>query len=137
MSAAIETVIVERLRVLDDQRQAQVLDFVEFLATKSIAASSADAKTIEQAVLQLPMRQRAELAHKLLLSLEDRGDDEISEAWRIEALRRSAEIDSGAVETLSAEDARREVRKLLSRRDDLTVESEQTIAANVAGILEA
>jgi putative addiction module component (TIGR02574 family) len=69
-------------------------------------------ETIEETVLHLPMQQRAELAHKLLLSLED-GEDEIAEAWRIEALRRSAEIDSGAVKTISAEEASAAVRLLL------------------------
>jgi len=62
--------------------------------------------------------------------------DEIESLWLAEALRRSAEIDSGAVKNISAEEARREVRKLLTRQDHLTPESAQTIAANVAGILE-
>ncbi len=70
-------------------------------------------ETIEETVLHLPMQQRAELAHKLLLSLEDQSEDEIAEAWRIEALRRSAEIDSGAVKTISAEEASAVVRRLL------------------------
>jgi putative addiction module component (TIGR02574 family) len=70
-------------------------------------------ETIEETVLHLPMQQRAELAHKLLLSLEDQSEDEIAEAWRIEALRRSAEIDSGAVKTISAEEASAAVRLLL------------------------
>ena len=38
MSSAIETAIVERLHHLNDQHQTQVLDFVEFLASKSKAA---------------------------------------------------------------------------------------------------
>jgi hypothetical protein len=41
MSTAIETAIVERLHRLDDQRQAEVLDFVEYLASKSRPASPA------------------------------------------------------------------------------------------------
>jgi hypothetical protein len=62
-------------------------------------------ETLEEAVLHLPMRQRAELAHKLLLSLENQTDEEIAEAWRVEALRRSAEIDDGTVRIVSAEEA--------------------------------
>jgi Protein of unknown function (DUF2281) len=38
MSANIEANIVEQLHRLDDHRQAEVLDFVEFLASKSKAA---------------------------------------------------------------------------------------------------
>ncbi|MEF8709970.1 MAG: hypothetical protein V5B38_14300 [Candidatus Accumulibacter propinquus] len=39
MSAAIEASMIEHLHRLDDQRQAKVLDFVEYLASKSGAAS--------------------------------------------------------------------------------------------------
>ena len=70
-------------------------------------------ETIEHTVLYLPMQQRAELEHKLLLSLEDQDEDEIAEAWRVEALRRSAEIDNGSVKTISAEEASAGVRLLL------------------------
>ncbi len=42
-------------------------------------------ETIEQAALHLPMQQRAELAHKLLLSLEDQSEDEIAEARKLTA----------------------------------------------------
>lgn len=69
--------------------------------------------TIEDTALHLPLQQRAELAHKLLLSLEEQNEDEIADAWRVEALRRSAEIDSGLVKTISAEEASAAVRSLL------------------------
>lgn len=39
MSTAIEATIIEHLHRLDEQRQAEVLDFVEYLATKSKTAS--------------------------------------------------------------------------------------------------
>lgn len=39
MSTPIEAAIAERLHQLDDRRQAEVLDFVEFLTTKSKAAA--------------------------------------------------------------------------------------------------
>jgi hypothetical protein len=39
MSTAIEAAIVERLRRLDERRQAEVLDFVEYLAAKSGTAA--------------------------------------------------------------------------------------------------
>jgi len=68
---------------------------------------------IEETVLNWPMRQRAELAHKLLLSLEDQSEDEIAEAWHIEAMRRAAELDSGQGDTVSAEAARAAAQALL------------------------
>ena len=44
-----------------------------------------NAETIEHNALHLPMQQRAELAHKLLLSLEEQSADEIAQAWHAEA----------------------------------------------------
>ena len=69
--------------------------------------------TIEKSVLDWPVRQRAELAHKLLLSLEDQGEAEIARAWHAEAIRRAAELDSGQADTVSAEEARATARALL------------------------
>lgn len=69
--------------------------------------------TIEDTALHLPLQQRAELAHKLLLSLEEQSEAEIADAWRVEAMRRAEEIDSGQVETISAEEAGAAVRALL------------------------
>jgi hypothetical protein len=40
MSTAIEAAIVEQIHRLDDQRQAEVLDFVEYLANKSKTAAA-------------------------------------------------------------------------------------------------
>lgn len=70
-------------------------------------------ETIEDTALHLPPQQRAELAHKLLLSLEEQNESEIAEAWRVEALRRAAEIDSGQADTVSAEEVSAAARALL------------------------
>jgi hypothetical protein len=72
-----------------------------------------NADTIEHTALHLPMQQRAELAHKLLLSLEEQSEDEIAQAWHSEAARRAAEINSGLADTVSAEDASQLARALL------------------------
>lgn len=69
--------------------------------------------TIEDTVLHLPPQQRAELAHKLLLSLEEQSEAEIAGAWSAEALRRAAEIDSGLADTVSAEEVASAARALL------------------------
>lgn len=45
-------------------------------------------RTLEDTTLHLPLKQRAELAHKLLLSLEVQNEGEVAEAWRVEALRK-------------------------------------------------
>lgn len=69
--------------------------------------------TVEETVLHLPMQQRAALAHKLLLSLEEEREDEIAQAWHAEAARRSAELDSGNADTVSAEEVRAAAQALL------------------------
>ncbi len=63
-------------------------------------------ETLEEAALHLPMAQRAELVHKLLLSLEEQSEDEVARAWNAEAIRRAADLDSGQSDTVSADDAR-------------------------------
>jgi putative addiction module component (TIGR02574 family) len=69
--------------------------------------------TIEDTALHLPPQQRAELAHKLLLSLEEQSEEEIAGAWRVEALRRATEIDSGLTDAVSAEKVAAAARALL------------------------
>jgi len=61
----------------------------------------------------------------------------IADAWRVEALRRSAEIDSGLVETISAEEVQRAVRKLLKGEAAQVDELEQRVVRNVSKVIEA
>ena len=61
----------------------------------------------------------------------------IAEAWRVEALRRSAEIDSGLVETISAEEVQREARKLLKGEVAQECELELDVVRNVSKVAEA
>lgn len=57
---------------------------------------------IEAAALSLSPDGRARLAERLLASLED--DPEVTAAWLAEARRRDAEIESGQVVPISAEE---------------------------------
>lgn len=68
---------------------------------------------IEKEVLYLPEEVRAQLAHKLLLSLDMPSQDEIEEDWLVEACRRAKELDIGTVQPISAEDVRRKAQALL------------------------
>jgi len=67
---------------------------------------------IEAEALQLDENDRARLARRLLLSLEPVAEDpaEIKKAWIEEALRRHAEMESGEVEGIPAEEVFRELR---------------------------
>ena len=72
-----------------------------------------DTATIEHAALHLPVSERAELAHKLLLSLDDMSESEIEAAWFDEAERRAGEIDQGLVRLIPSEEVSRKARDLL------------------------
>jgi putative addiction module component (TIGR02574 family) len=72
-----------------------------------------DTATIEHEALHLPLPERAKLAHKLLLSLDDMSESEIEAAWFDEADRRAKEIDQGLVRLIPAEEVSRKARDLL------------------------
>ncbi|NTX15836.1 addiction module protein [Myxococcus sp. CA051A] len=61
-------------------------------------------------VLSLPPEERAEVAHKLLLSLDDEPAQEASGSeWAQELERRATDIREGRVETVPWEDVERQV----------------------------
>ena len=74
-------------------------------------------KEIEQELLHLPQAERARLAHRLIVSLdEDLPPDEgIEAAWIDEIKRRDAEIERGDVQTIPAEEAMRRVSDALKK----------------------
>lgn len=74
-------------------------------------------KEIEQELLHLPQAERARLAHRLIVSLdEDLPPDEgIEAAWLEEIKRRDAEIERGDVQTIPAEEAMRRVSEALKK----------------------
>ena len=65
---------------------------------------------VENAALKLKPEARAELAEKLLKSLEDLSDEEIERLWAEEAVRRNAELDAGTASMRDAEDVFRDAR---------------------------
>ena len=66
---------------------------------------------LEAEALKLTADERANLAQRLLASLEE--DAEIDEAWAVEVERRIAEIESGAVPLIPIADALAQVRAAL------------------------
>ena len=68
---------------------------------------------VENAALKLKPEARAELAQKLLKSLEDLSEEEIEQLWVKEATRRDAELDSGSATMRDAEDVFRDARSRL------------------------
>lgn len=72
-----------------------------------------DLKALEKEVLNLSADDRAALAQKLLLSLEEMPSGELDDIWLSEATRRAQQPDRGDVEPIPADEARRKAIALL------------------------
>jgi len=59
--------------------------------------SHAEIDTILDQALQMPEEERAEIAQKLLASLEESPDIDVEEAWQEEVARRIRDLESGVV----------------------------------------
>ena len=70
-------------------------------------------REIEAEALHLSEEERAELAQKLLLSLDTPSQNEIAEDWLVEAHLRARELDEGVVQPIPAEEVRRKAQALL------------------------
>jgi len=69
---------------------------------------------LENEALKLKPEARAELAEKLLRSLEDLSDEEIQRLWAEEAVRRDADLDAGRASMRDAADVFKEARARIS-----------------------
>lgn len=70
-------------------------------------------KQLEAEALELSPRERAQLAHSLIVSLDDDAEDdpaEVERAWEDEIRRRLEEVDAGTAELIPAEDVFAELR---------------------------
>jgi putative addiction module component (TIGR02574 family) len=65
---------------------------------------SRDPKDIAAEALELPLTARAELASRLLDSLDDLSEEETDQLWAQEAERRFAEYKAGNIEAVPAEE---------------------------------
>ena len=75
-------------------------------------------KELTEALLGLPTRERADLAMRLLESLDARGEeeespDEIDALWMSEVMRRINEVESGETTCISGEQVMKEARARL------------------------
>lgn len=75
---------------------------------------SSPLEDIEAAALQLASSDRAKLAERLLISLEE--DDEILASWVAEAERRADAFDRGEMETIDFDEAIAQARARLANR---------------------
>ncbi len=68
-------------------------------------------KSIAETVEQLPAKDRAFLAERLLASLEDA---DLEQQWADEAIRRRDEVRSGKVKPISSAEVYRRIENLLA-----------------------
>lgn len=77
------------------------------------------AKNAEQLldeVLRLPEQKRAEIAARLIESLEGTADADVDTAWAAEIERRCAALDAGQAVTSDWDDVRRRIEQEIFRR---------------------
>jgi hypothetical protein len=67
--------------------------------------------SVEEQAAQLPQRERAQLALRLIESLDPGQDEDVDELWLDEAERRLREYDRGATQARDAEEAIAEVER--------------------------
>jgi putative addiction module component (TIGR02574 family) len=71
------------------------------------------AREIESKALQLPPKERARLAQRLIASLDAESDRDAEQAWLEEAERRLDELESGKVAGIPAEQVLEKARSTL------------------------
>ncbi len=72
-----------------------------------------DQASVEEQAAQLPQRERARLALKLIESLEPGHDEDVDELWLNEAEHRLGEYDRGATQARDADEAVSEIERQL------------------------
>jgi putative addiction module component (TIGR02574 family) len=75
-------------------------------------------KKLEAEALELSRQERSQLAHRLIVSLDEEAPDdpaEVAQAWADEIQRRVAHLESGNAELIPAEQVFAELRNRLHR----------------------
>lgn len=68
---------------------------------------------IESEALELPVQDRAALAQRLLLSLEEISETEFDQLWADESARRVVAFDAGKSASISGDEVAKKARTLL------------------------
>ena len=82
--------------------------------SRSTVNTKRDESSVEEQAAQLPHRERARLALRLIESLEPGHDEDVDELWLNEAERRLREYDRGATQARDAEEAISEIERQLT-----------------------
>jgi len=68
---------------------------------------------LESEIFSLPIQDRALLAKRLLLSLEEISESEFDSLWGDTSAHRAAEFDAGRVQAIPGEEVAKKVRALI------------------------
>ncbi len=74
-----------------------------------------DFKKIEHSALELDEKHRAELAKRLIKSLDKHVDKDIEQTWIDEVRRRKEEVKSGKVKPVPGDQVHKEARNILNK----------------------
>lgn len=69
---------------------------------------------LNKELLALSRRERADLALRLIRSLDEGAEEDVDAYWKEELVRRSQQIDSGEAELIPAEEVFRKARERLA-----------------------
>ena len=67
--------------------------------------ASLQLKELKDQVLKLPERERAELVHDVIASLDGDAEGNVEEAWADEIAQRVRDLKSGSIQTIGATEA--------------------------------
>jgi putative addiction module component (TIGR02574 family) len=84
-----------------------------FCYSSIIMSSNLDQLTAD--AMKLPLRDRVQLAQRLVSTLDDEVESDAEELWFAEAERRLEELRSGKVEGIESDEAFRSAREALKR----------------------
>lgn len=74
---------------------------------------TSESQKIEELAQDLPAKERARIALKLIESLDQGSDEDVEELWLNEAERRLSEYDAGKTEARPADEVFAEIEKKL------------------------
>ena len=75
---------------------------------------STNLNTLRSEALRLSESERAQLAHDLMVSLDEPGEPDAADAWDQEILRRLGQIDAGTATLIDRDELRRRMRARLA-----------------------
>jgi len=87
-----------------------ILIAMSFSPKETTSVGNADLSALRSEILRLSESERAELAHDLMLSLDEPAEPDAADAWDKEILRRLGQVEAGTATLIDREEFRRRMR---------------------------